>query len=85
VPVIGFSPAYVKAGALVAVHSTPAQLARQVNEILQRLSVNPTLPAPQHPEYFSIAVNAHVARSLEIPLENEEAVATKLRGARPKP
>lgn len=85
VPVIGFSPAYVKAGALVAVHSTPAQLARQVNEILQRLSANPTLPAPQHPEYFSIAVNAHVARSLEIPVEGEEAVAAKLRGAKPKP
>ncbi len=33
-PVIGFSPAYVQAGALVAVHSTPTQLARQVMEML---------------------------------------------------
>ncbi len=85
-PVIGFSPAYVRAGALAAVHSTPTQLARQVSDILQRFNpASPSLPPPQYPEYFSVSVNEHVARSLEIKIESEEALAVKLQTPRAKP
>lgn len=86
VPVVGFSPNYVQAGALMAVHSTPAQLARQVTEILSRLSAaTPWLPAPQYPTYFSVAVNYHVTRSLDLTIEKEETLAAKLEAPRPKP
>ncbi|OGI39619.1 MAG: hypothetical protein A2140_06210 [Candidatus Muproteobacteria bacterium RBG_16_62_13] len=84
-PVIGFSPAYVKAGALAAVHSTPAQLARQVVDMLRRVGPQaPYLPAPQYPEHFSVTANSHVAHSLEIPLDKEETLAAKLQATRQK-
>lgn len=84
-PVIGFSPAFVRAGALVAVHSTPAQLALQVVDVLRLLDPKaPDLPAPQYPEHFSVTINSHVARSLEIPLDKEETLAAKLQSARQK-
>ena len=35
-PLIGFSPAYVRAGALAAVYSTPQQIAHQIAETIQR-------------------------------------------------
>lgn len=81
VPVIGFSPAYVRAGALVAVHSTPVQLARQVTEMLSQLVSSATLPPSQYPKYFSVTANHRVARSLELMLEKEDELATRL-GAR---
>lgn len=86
VPVIGFSPAYVRAGALAAVHSTPRQLARQVVDILKSFdAASGKLPPPQYPIYFSVSVNEHVARSLEIGLDDEETLATKLRSSRESP
>jgi ABC-type uncharacterized transport system substrate-binding protein len=86
VPVIGFSPAYVRAGALVAVHSTPAQLARQVTEILQRFAAGAqALPPPRHPEYFSVTGNYHVARSLELKLEKEQRLEALLNARKTKP
>jgi putative ABC transport system substrate-binding protein len=79
IPVFGFSPAYVRAGALLAVHSTPAQLGRQVAEMLQRPVAQAALPPAQYPRYFSVDVNEHVARSLEIRLERAEVLETRLR------
>lgn len=73
VPVIGFSAAYVKAGALVAVYSTPDDIARHLADIsTQYLSTGATtLPKPEYPKYFSISVNRSVARSLNISLPDE--------------
>lgn len=86
IPVVGFSPAYVRAGALFAVHSTPAQLARQVAEVLRRVNArDATLPPPQYPGYYTVAVNYHVARSLEIALESEEFLAIGLKGQPSRP
>ncbi len=86
IPVIGFSPAYVRAGALIAVHSSPAQLARQVTEMLQRFASGATpLPPPQYPRYFSVTVNRQVARSLGFTIGDEDKLAAQLeaRGAAP--
>lgn len=86
VPVIGFSPAYVRAGALITVHSTPAQLARQVTDVLQRFHIRaPSLLPPQYPRYFGVAANFHLAHSLEITLESEEALAMRLGAPGPRP
>jgi len=83
IPVIGFSPAYVRAGALIAVHSTPVQLARQVMEMLHRFaSGTSSLPPPQYPEYFSVTVNRQVARSLGFTIGEEEKLATQLEARR---
>jgi len=78
-PVFGFSQSYVKAGALAAVYSTTAQLARQAVELtaLSQQSQNQLLP-PQAPKYFSVSINQQVARSLTIAVSNEDAVEKKL-------
>jgi len=65
-PVIGFSRAYVNAGAAGAVFSEPEQMARQAAEIVQRQTAGTTscLPAAGFPVYFSVAINQSVCSSL---------------------
>lgn len=87
-PVIGFSQAYVHAGALAAVYSTPRQIAKQAAEVIRLIAIKaPTsLPPPQGPKYFSVDTNRQVARSLGIELDDENAISEKLlRIERPLP
>jgi ABC-type uncharacterized transport system substrate-binding protein len=81
VPVIGYSQAYVKAGALAGVFSTPVQIGQQAAELIQHLANSGTklLPVPQYPKYFGVDVNEQVARSLGITFEAEGAVYETLR------
>lgn len=65
-PLVGFSPAYVKAGAMLSIYSTPAQLGTQAGEIVRAVLGGRPLPAAQGPRLFSIGLNADVARSLGI-------------------
>lgn len=69
-PLIGYSQAYVTAGAIAALYSAPADIARQVAEWLVG-PPTPTrieLPTADSPRYYSVGVNQHVARSLMVPL-----------------
>ena len=79
VPLFGFSPSYVKAGALAAVYSQPWQIAHQVAEIIQNLPAGGGLPAPQSPRYFSVNVNPQVRLSLELSTEDEAQLLLKLK------
>lgn len=79
-PVVGYSQAYVNAGAMVAVYSTPAQIARQAAELIAALPSPAALPPPQYPRYFSVAVNGQVARSLGIAVESERVLLERLGG-----
>ncbi|BAN35887.1 ABC transporter substrate-binding protein [Sulfuricella denitrificans skB26] len=81
VPLIGFSPSYVKAGAIAAVFSVPEQIGQQAAEVIQRLAADRRLSLPQPPRYFSVGVNAQVARSLGISLDDEASLNNKLKGA----
>jgi ABC-type uncharacterized transport system substrate-binding protein len=79
-PVAGYSRAYVTAGALLAVYSTPTQIGRQIGEELltrQKRAERP-LPAPGYPRYFSVEVNERVARSLGIEMGPEDELARRL-------
>lgn len=69
VPVLAFSPAYVKAGALVSLHTTPVQIGGQAAAMARQMLQSAVLPAPQYPVEFSVTVNAHVARSLELKVD----------------
>ena len=79
-PVIGYSKAFVKAGALFAVYSTPFQLSQQTAEVIKVFfkSQNNILPSPQYPRYFTVSVNSLVARSLNIDVEAEDKLQEKL-------
>lgn len=79
-PVIGFSQAYVTAGAAGAVFSEPEQMARQAAEIV-RDHVNghaDCLPAAGFPRYFSVAVNQSVCDSLGDANCDEHALGKRL-------
>jgi ABC-type uncharacterized transport system substrate-binding protein len=64
IPLIGISSAYVKAGALCAVISTPTQIAIQAAELAKQFNTTHTLPAAQYPQEFDVMVNEQIARSL---------------------
>jgi hypothetical protein len=83
VPLVGFSPAYVKAGALLALYSTPTQVGVRGGEILRQVLAGKSLPPPQWPREFVVGVNQDVARSLGLVL-NEPRLGEQLRqGERP--
>jgi ABC-type uncharacterized transport system substrate-binding protein len=81
VPVIGFSLAYVRAGAAAAVYSTPAQLARQAAEMTGDWLKDrrQCLPPPQFPRYFKVSVNPSVCESLGCKDLSEDALARDIQ------
>jgi hypothetical protein len=78
IPLIGFSPAYTKAGALLSLYSTPAQIGAQAGALLRHSLSAKSLPPPQWPQEFAISVNAGVARSMGLALD-EAALAAQMK------
>lgn len=70
-PLVGFSPAYVRAGALLALYSTPTQVGTRAGEVLRQVLAGKPLPPPQSPREFSVVVNSSVARSLGFALDGQ--------------
>jgi len=85
VPLVAFSPAYVKAGALLALYTTPAQVGRQAGRTLRDFFAGRALPRTQSPSEFEVSANRHVARSLGIELEDEAVLTERLRKLEQKP
>lgn len=72
VPVVAFSPAYVRAGALLALHATPEQVGRQAAALVQTVLRGKPLPEkPVESNDFEVSVNAHVARALNLSLDGK--------------
>lgn len=69
VPMLAFSPAYVRAGALMAVYSTPVQIGQQAGLLARGVLQGQPLGVPQYPLNFEVSVNEHVARSLGLRLD----------------
>ena len=69
VPLAGFSSAYGKAGALLALYSTPTQVGTRGGELLRQVLAGRPLPQPQSPREFTLEVNQNVARSLGLVLD----------------
>jgi putative ABC transport system substrate-binding protein len=91
VPMQAFSPAYARAGALLALYATPEQIGAQVALLVRDALTEQDGSArgfgpPQHTQLFEVNVNAHVARSLGLQLD-AAALADRLRRleARPGP
>lgn len=79
-PMIGYSKALSRAGALVSLYSTPEQIGRQAGEIAARAMGGARLPELQWPQYFSVSVNRHVARSLGVDVPPEDVLLAGLGG-----
>lgn len=70
VPLVAFSPAYVRAGALLAVYSTPAQAGAQAaHGVLEVLAMRSLPERAQEPDDFEISVNEQVARVFALTLD----------------
>jgi ABC-type uncharacterized transport system substrate-binding protein len=80
-PVVGYSQSLSRAGALLAVYSTPAQIGRQSAEILLRFLDGEKMPAVGWPHYFSVSVNEHVARSLDVSVPSEQVLLKRVQDA----
>jgi putative ABC transport system substrate-binding protein len=81
IPVIGFSAAYVKAGASIAVFSTPEEIGRQTGEVVANYinGDRNRLPPPSYPKYFSVVCNQNVSNSLQINLPTAEQLEARLQ------
>lgn len=69
IPVLAFSPAYVKAGALLSLHTTPLQVGSQAANMARGIVQRGLMPGPQYSLEFEVSVNEHVARSLGLLLD----------------
>lgn len=72
IPLIGLSQAYVSAGALYAVFSTPEQLAAQARAATISFAQTRQLPDAQYPSFYTIAFNQEIARTLGITTKSVE-------------
>ena len=83
-PVVGYSRSLTRAGALLSLHSSPAEIGRQTAEWVNAalLGSMVRLPAPAHPAYFSISINEQVARSLGFTLPPAVELEKRLGGVR---
>jgi ABC-type uncharacterized transport system substrate-binding protein len=81
-PVLGYSSSLTRAGALLSLYSTPAQVGRQAADWIRNAGQDaaPSLPPPSHPDYFSVSINSQVARSLGIKLPAEAELVRELGG-----
>ncbi len=71
VPVIAFSKSYLKAGALVAIYSSPADVAQDTAEWLIK-SKSDAVGDLHKPAHYSLDFNQSVAANLKIKLETEQ-------------
>lgn len=79
IPMIGFSSAYVKAGALAAVYSSPENIAHQVRDSIIDYFSNRQIPKEQQmSKYYSVLFNTDVARSLGFPIKSESKLKAQM-------
>ncbi len=79
IPLVAFSSAYVKAGALLALYSTPAQVARTAVDVLRQWQAGQGLATLQRPREFTAAVNPRVAESLHFRIDDAADLMADLR------
>lgn len=73
VPMVAFSPAYVRAGASLALYSSPAQVGKQVALVALAALRSGRLPEqPAEPDDFLVDVNLSVTRALGLTLDGAE-------------
>lgn len=82
-PVISYSPAHVKAGALAAIYISPEKIGQQLAELVVQLLNNKgyTLQPVYYAADYSIAINKQVAESLNIELAEEQQILRQLHQA----
>jgi ABC-type uncharacterized transport system substrate-binding protein len=78
-PIIGFSNALLKAGAVAAVYSTPEQIGLHAAETVKNWLSGAPPQAVQSPAYYNIGINRPVARALGIEVPGEDEFGARVR------
>lgn len=71
-PLVAFSGAFVNAGALAALYSTPPQIARQTADLI--IASGTSLPGPMAPSLFAIAINQNVVQAFGLSIPDEASI-----------
>ena len=79
VPLIGFSAAYVRAGALLALHATPTQAGQAAARAVRDFLTGGSFPRPAALDVFEVSVNDNVARSLGLDVADGEKLTDWLQ------
>ncbi len=78
-PVVSYSPAHVRSGALASIYSSPVDIGRHLALVVNRSLEQPRGPATfEYARLYSIATNAQVARALSITLPQESVLRRNL-------
>jgi len=75
VPVIAFSPAWVRSGALLSLHTSAPQAGALAGAMVRNYLQSGVVPPSQYPQDFEVTVNDLVARSLGLSLTASDLVA----------
>lgn len=78
-PVLGYSAAYVRAGAVLGLYTTPAQVGSEAAAWVRRALKGTPLPAPGPHRLFEVGVNPTVADALGIKLPSAEWLTEALQ------
>ena len=80
VPVVAYSQAYLNAGALAAVYTSPENVAQQVSELVAKQAESEDGSGLAHmPAYFSVEFNTNVAEHLDIRLKDQQFYLDRLK------
>jgi ABC-type uncharacterized transport system substrate-binding protein len=81
VPTVGFSPAYVRAGAAIGIYATPAMIGSQTGQMARRILASGNWPSAQPPNDFEIGINSAVTRSLSLDVGDPALLKRRLQAA----
>ena len=84
-PVISYSPAHVRSGALASIYSSPADIGKHLALLLRQKMRHPQKPLPEYEyaRFYSIASNRRVARALSIDLPDTALLRRKMEALEP--
>jgi len=78
-PVLGYSAAYVRAGAVLGLYTTPTQAGREAASVVRRVLAGAPMPAPGPHQLFEVGINPTVARSFGVTLPDAQWLADTLQ------
>lgn len=80
-PVISYSPAHVKSGALATIYSSPINIGRHIALVVDRMMSKPRVEMDEFEmaRYYSVMTNSGVARALGIELPSLQKLNEQLK------
>ena len=80
-PVVSYSPAHVKSGALASIYSSPENIGEHLGDLLNEFINTGSLPPEDRlfAKYYTIAINHQVARALRLSLPDEDQIRLRLK------